>query len=261
MRALVKCWLVVVLSLSAAFAEAQRLPSRLVTSKTRAATCYKPGARGPFSDLVGSQVVRTPVFTSPDGRYRAYVEEEADAFKIPKNDVHRWSAVECANTTRLFVAGPGQGPFRLVFLQVPDFSHILNSIALIDWSPDSRQLIFELNWSTYDTDFFPNCLLLYDPAYGYFKECGFAEAAFSAKVNKECSVLVEPLGFFPDGKVVLTAQPYYDVDGEMAEPACVNKKGTWLLDPHGGNLSPLPDDYKVQRYGWFEEEKTKSPSP
>lgn len=259
MRGLAGCLLVVVVNLGAASAKAQRLPSQVITSRTKAATCYKSGPAGASPELVGSQIVRTPVLASPDGRYRAYVEEEAAAFEIPKNDEHRWSAVECANTTRLFVAGPGNGPFRLAFLQVPDFSHIRNSITLIDWSPDSHQLMFRLNWSTYATDFFPNCLLLYDPDYGYFKECGFAEEAFSAKVNKECSVLVQPLGFSPDGKVVLTAQPYYSVDGQTAEPACVSKKGIWLFDPHGGNLSPLPDDYKVPRYGRFEEENRKSP--
>ena len=258
MRAAVRFLVLVVCGLGATSAQAQRLPTRVITSSTKTATCYKAGASGPFSDLIGSQIVRTPIFTSPDGRYRAYVEEEAAAFKIPKTDENRWSSVECANTTRLYVSGL-QGPFRPVFLQAPDVSHILNSIALIDWSPDSRQLMFWLSWTVCDTDFFPNCLLLYDPVYGYFKECGFAAAAFSAKTNTECSVLIEPLGFSPDGKVVLTAQPYYDVDGEIDEPACVPEKGIWLLDPNGDKLSPLPGDYKVQHYGRFETDRAKSP--
>lgn len=246
------------LTLGAASGQPERLPSRVITSRTEAAGCYKSDAVSGRLNLIGSQLVRTPVFTSPDGRYRAYVEGEATAFKVPKSDAHRWSATECANTTRLFVAGPGRGPFRLVFLQAPDHLHISNGIGLVDWSPDGRQLMFVLAWSTYDTDVFPNCLLLYDPAYGFFKECGFADAAFSKKVNKECSVLVNPVGFSPEGKVVLTAQPFY-IEDQMSEPACVDKKGTWLLDPDSGELSSLPDNYKVQHYGKFEGDHSKKP--
>jgi hypothetical protein len=118
--------------------------------------------------------------------------------------------------------------------------------------------MFGLGWSTYAADFFPHCLLLYDPAYGFFKECGFADAAFSKKANKECSVLVNAVGFSPEGKVVVTAQPFYSED-ELVEPACVDKKGTWLLDPDSEELTLLPDGYKVQHYGKFDEGRTKRP--
>jgi hypothetical protein len=256
--------IIVGLSVGTASGQPERLPFRVIVSSTEAASCYKSDAVSGKRVLIGSQLVRTPVFRSPDGRYRAYVEEEATAFKVAKSEAHRWSATEvqrsseCANTTRLFVAGPGTGPFRLVFLQASDYSHIRNGIGLVDWSPDGRQLMFILSWNTDATDFFPNCLLLYDPAYGVFKECGFAARAFQQKVNKECDVLVNPVGFSPEGKVVVTAQPFY-VNDEMSEPACVDKNGTWLLDPESEKLSPLPDDYKVQHYGKFAEDRTKKP--
>jgi hypothetical protein len=77
-------------------------------SETATASCYDRANE----KLVGSMVVRSPVFVSPDGKYQAYTENEAVARQGS-------GLAECVNTARLFVQETGEDGFRLVFLQEP----------------------------------------------------------------------------------------------------------------------------------------------
>ncbi len=231
----------------------ERLPSHVEISKNGGASCYD-GASG---KLVGSRLVRSPAFTSPDGRYRAYSEVEAVAFKVPEKDWNRWSTAECANTAKLFVAGPKSNVFRLVFLQEPTRYQLLNGIGLVDWSPDSRRLLLKLGLGQYASDWGGTVVLLYDADYGVFSQRELTGEAFNRYVGKDCTAVIEALGFSPEGKVLLKAGPYFDI-GEDAPrtDSCVKKEGFWLLDAGKETVSPLPDDYKMQRYGKFQEDRS-----
>src|SRR5437879_6832302 len=102
-------WLVAaVLSCAATWAQTERLPSKLKISDTDLASCYE--LTGKF---IGSQLVRSRLFDSPGGRYRAYVEVEAVASKSKTS-----SDWDCASTSRLFVSVADQ-PFRRVLSVAP----------------------------------------------------------------------------------------------------------------------------------------------
>jgi hypothetical protein len=110
----------------------KRLPEHVIVSETATADCYDKAS----NKLVGSMLVRRPVILSPDGKYQAYAENEAVAY--------RGAGAECVNTARLFVKGPGEKEFRLAYLQEPSLYTLFNEINIVDWSPDSRYLLAEL---------------------------------------------------------------------------------------------------------------------
>ena len=60
-----------------ASAQVERLTPKLKISDTDLASCYEETT----GKLLGSQLVRSHVFISPGGRYRAYIEVEAIASK------------------------------------------------------------------------------------------------------------------------------------------------------------------------------------
>jgi hypothetical protein len=107
-------------------------------------------------DLKGSRVVRTPFLVSRDRQHRAYVQVEAIVKK--QEEV----PVRCSNTSRLYVASPGESEFRLVFRLEPRRHLQGNGIRLVDWSPDSRLLLVDMHQWQYASDSIGNSPLIYD---------------------------------------------------------------------------------------------------
>src|SRR5579872_3739319 len=85
-------------------------------------TCYDQAGK-----FVGPKKVETPALTSPNGKYRAHAEIDAQA--DPQ--------AECANTVRLLVSLNGL-PERAVFTQGPSLTDgSANSLGPVAWSHDS----------------------------------------------------------------------------------------------------------------------------
>ena len=202
-----------------------------------------------------SQIFRGPVYLSPDGRHRAYAENESHARGSGEG------CEDCTNNSRLFVADTPDAVFRLVLLQSPSRYELGNWIKIIDWSPDSRFLLFEEGGFQYCSDAGGSAPRCYEAESGIFSEengPGSVPYAFSQMLNKDCEVAVQALGFSPDGGLVLKAFPWFELgDEEPSNDSCLKKEGLWLLEAKAGKLSPLPNDYKVVRYSTAEKGVTK----
>ena len=121
---------------------AVRLPITERSSDTAKVSCWK-GSDHPISRLG-----RSPIISSSAG-YRAYAEVKATAFR-PKYQ-ETYTGPLCENTSRLFLAGPGDAEFKLAYSQSPDFSDG-NSLKLVDWSPDGMHLLMERTIWKYESE-------------------------------------------------------------------------------------------------------------
>ena len=147
-------------------AQIERLPSHVKVDEQTLPSCYE----GSTGNLVGSRTSRTRVLVSPEGRYRAYAENEAVAFKVSEHDPKRKLWIDCANTSRLFVVGPGDKAFRPVLILEPVPQRLGNSLGLVDWSPDSRYLLLGVGFWQWASDYFEGQTRLYEAEYGVFTE-------------------------------------------------------------------------------------------
>lgn len=220
----------------------ERFPERVIVSETATATCYDSTGRR----LVGSMLVRSPVFVSPDGRHQAFVENEAVAYP--------GRGPECVNNAKLFVKGPGDKEFRLAYLQEPTTYQLYSHIEIVDWSPDSRDLLVQLFIGQWGSDWGAFSPLLYHAWDGVFSSQNMVSTALSTHFGYGCSYGVRTLGFSPDGGVVLKIQPVFDEEGALDPKSCVKKQGLWLLKD---GLLPLASTYGVRRYGEYLAERVK----
>src|ERR1700730_14293257 len=88
-----------------------------------------------------------------------------------------------------------------------------NFLTLVDWSPDSRYLLMQLFDFQYESDAASPSVLVYDTRYQYFASPQMDEI-FGRHFNRTCNVRVDPLGFSPQGTVVVKAANWIEVDGE-----------------------------------------------
>src|SRR6266404_4541833 len=214
-------WLVVLASLLVggnSFAQApERFSERVITSETAPATCFDKTTQ----KLVGSMLVRSRVFVSPDRNYQAYAENEAVAHNAGE---------KCVNTAKLFVKGPSEKGFRLVYLEEPSRYALLNNIRIVDWSPDNRPL-------------------LYDSTDGVFYSQKVVATALNIRFGHDCAFVLQTMGFAADGGVVLKIRPSLDeAEGTVEPDSCVKQEGLWLLKD---GVKPLTGTYRVPRYGRF----------
>jgi hypothetical protein len=219
------------------FAQApERSSEQVVTSETATATCFDKTSQ----KLVGSMLVRSRVFVSPDGNYEAYAENEAVAHS---------SGEQCVNTAKLFVKGPGDKGFRLVYLEEPSRDELFNNMKIVDWSPDNHHLLAELFVGQWGSDAGGNTPLLYDATDGVFNSKNLVATALSSRFGHACAFVVQTMGFAADGGVVLKIRPSLDeAEGTVEPDSCVKQEGLWLLKD---GINPLTGTYRVPRYGRF----------
>src|ERR671924_2444109 len=128
-----------------------------------------PSAQGPVNasdtshvtcgdNPASSRTVRGDVFVSPDGKHRAYAEVEARPVRPSSVG---YSGPLCVNNSRLFV-GSGASDFSAVFLEEPTDVETGNSLRVVDWSADSRRLLFELVQWQYDSPGVSRTPIVYD---------------------------------------------------------------------------------------------------
>ena len=214
----------------------ERLSERVITSETATATCFDKTNQ----KQIGSMLVRSRIFVSPDGNYQAYAENEAVAHNVGE---------QCVNTAKLFVKGPSDKGFRLVYLEEPSRYELFNNVKIVDWSPDNHHLLAELFVGQWGSDAGRNAPLLYDATDGVFASPNVVATALNIRFGHDCEFVVQTMGFAADGGVVFKIWPRFGEGKTAAEPgSCVNKEGLWLLKD---GISPLADTYRVQRYGRF----------
>ncbi|PYU73619.1 MAG: hypothetical protein DMG49_05780 [Acidobacteria bacterium] len=190
----------------------ERLSERVITSETATATCFDKTNQ----KQIGSMLVRSE---------------------------------QCVNTAKLFVKGPSDKGFRLVYLEEPSRYELFNNVKIVDWSPDNHHLLAELFVGQWGSDAGGNAPLLYDATDGVFASPNVVATALNIRFGHDCEFVVQTMGFAADGGVVFKIWPRFGEGKTAAEPgSCVNKEGLWLLKD---GISPLADTYRVQRYGRF----------
>ncbi len=205
-------------------------------------SCY-----GKTGRLVGSRFARSSVLVSPDGRRRAYAEVEA---VVPRAfwKKRQQAALACANTTKLFVAGTEPSLFGLVFLQVPTVDEPGNGIELVDWSRDGRYLLMSLTPWGHESDSVAFNILLYDAEYEIFLQPDH-DLLFSQHFGKKCSVELKARGFFSGGSSPIVEAWDAPIELPPDQEPCLRKQGLWLLDWRNYRVSPLRDDFQLERFG------------
>jgi hypothetical protein len=230
---------------------------KVVVSDNRVATCYEEQTGG----FAGPMLVRSQVLVAPDGEHRAYTESlAAGGVKLP-SDTGGWLSPECANITWLFVANSPGDKFRQVLTIIPEEQTLGNAIWLVDWSPNSRYLLFKSFAFQWGSDAAGSAPVLYDAQSGTSSDPECAYEAFKKWAGRSCFATIEPLGFSSEDKAVLNVGPSYPVApeaGEETKPepdSCVKRPGLWLYEPDTGKLTKLPAGYKVKHFGKFESSR------
>lgn len=183
------------------------------------ATCYDEST----GKLTGSHTSRTSVLISPDGRYRAYAENEAVASQATNP-----GSAECQNTSTLFVAGPGpEGKnFRPVLVIKPLPERHGNDIEIVDWSPTGHHLLLAQGWWEWGSDVGGTAVRTYDADSRNLSSESRVDDGFSRYVGKACAAVFQAVGFAPSGKAVVTAEPFFEYgEDNPSQDYCVHKKG------------------------------------
>jgi hypothetical protein len=213
-----------------------------ISSDTSFVTCFK--------EPVGSRLARGPVLISPDGRFRAYTEVEARAVKAGDE-------VQCVNRSRLYVGVESQ-PYENVFMEEPRIYMQGNTLTLVDWSADSRYLLMQLFDFQYASDAASPRMLLYDTRNQYFLS-PLVDDTFGRLFNKTCNVRADPLGFSPQGTIVLKAANWVEVDGESSAPCLPDgKESRWEFDLTTGTVNPMDSTVRPRHYGRTQKSSSNS---
>lgn len=198
-----------------------------------------------------SRTVRSDIFISPDNKHRAYAEVEARAIRP---SVVGYSGPVCVNSSRL-VVGSNASDFKVVFLEEPSDVETGNSLRVVDWSADSRRLLFELAQWPYESPGVSRMPVVYDVNYGVFQQPDLNHI-FSRHFGLECSLDVHVVGFSPEAKVVIETRPLSPEEEEvLAVPSCSHKKGAWLLSIAIETLTAFAEGSKVLHYAKTESQK------
>jgi hypothetical protein len=177
-------------------------------------TCYDEAGK-----FVGPKKVQTPTLTSPNGKYRARAEIDAQADPV----------AECANTVRLLVSANGL-PERAVFTQGPSLTDgSANSLGPVAWSRDSRWLAVEFDYWFYGSDAVSMGLLLYD-SQSDRASTPDPLLPIERALGKGCTVqLRSVVGFEAQGRLRLRIADARDELGEGSH--CIRGTADWLYDP------------------------------
>jgi hypothetical protein len=154
----------------------------------------------------------------------------------------------------LFVEGPTDKSFRLVYSDTPNLSSG-NSMELVDWPPDGMHVLVEVSDWEYESEGTYTEFLSFSPNSGSVRKPDLMQI-LATKFGKGCWSENSITGYTPQGDIVVTVGPNIDITGIInGAKSCVNRKTLIALDPEGDlrNIALLPKSFKVQRYGKLQE--------
>jgi hypothetical protein len=227
-------------------------PSHSTSKNTKFVSCFGKGKP------TGSYIVRSPILTSPDGIHRAYVEVEATAFR-PKAEPAD-SEPSCENTSRRFLAGPGDSAFKLVYSQSPPDIADGNSLRLVDWSADGAKLLMERTIWNYESEGDMTDLVLFTVDSGATTVPDLPKI-LEGRFGKDCSSENTVVGFTPEGDVVILVAPVKDTYYNEGATSCVKTRTRLALDAKRASQAVgqvLPADFKMEHYGHYPERQASS---
>lgn len=223
-----------------------KVSESVVSKDTSFVSCWNKN-----QELAGSRAVRSPILTSPDGLHRAYVDVEAVAFQ-PK-DPATYTGNLCENTSRLFLAGPGDAEFKLAYSQAPPDIADGNSLKLVDWSPDGAYLLMERTIWKYESEGDYTDVVLFNLSSGAATAPDLPKI-LEARFGKDCWSSNSVIGFTPESNVVIAVSPLEDEYYNEGATSCVKQKTRLALDTKHGLqniVQLLPADFKARHYGQF----------
>lgn len=188
-----------------------------------------------------SRSVQSPVFTSPDGRTRAYVRVTATA-----KEKNAEGTEQCLNESTLFVATGaeyGVAYRELGVTQGPQG----NAIQIVDWSPDSKYLLLDLLTWWYESECCNHVLLLYSPSQSKMRRVNMNRVL----APQGCTFDGWIEGFAENADVVFTAH-----SSEPIGNPCVTETSRWRLDVASLRVKRLRPTYKLHHYA-----RTERPIP
>lgn len=194
---------------------------------------------------LSSRTFKSDVFVSPDGKHRAYTEVEATVVHPPKSP--GYTGPVCVNNSRLFVAGQ-DGPFKLVFLQEPTDAEGGNSLRVVDWSEDSRDVLVELEQWQYESPGITRAPMVYNTLVTVFQQPDMLHV-LDKHFGVECASDLHVLGFLPEGKIAVETEPLTpEAEEVLGVQSCSKKKSEWILTAGSETLTTLPEAAKIQHY-------------
>ncbi|HUO85354.1 MAG TPA: hypothetical protein VM534_09590 [Thermoanaerobaculia bacterium] len=232
--------LVMTLLLAAGCSSVRQPPVVRVTTETSFLSCEGRGDDSTYR----SRTIRSPILTAPDGRQQAYVMVEAIAL-----NAHEPEARSCQNVSRLRVAAGGS-EFRDLFVQDPGGEGMNgNALRLVDWSPDSTQVLAELHRWLYPNQIAPPLLVIVRMADARVDGIN-VEEMIREKIPGQCALEIHAAGFSAEGLPVIRTSPGRNpLDG----PPCAVAPTHWLVHPAERTIEELPDSWTVRRYGTWGE--------
>lgn len=200
---------------------------------------------------VGTRHVRSSVISSPDLKSSAYTETTAEQPKVG----------QCVNESRLYIKFEGQSNFRLVVLQSPEEQNLGNKFILIDWSADSRYVLFERMLFQYGSDAPPDIEPeLYAVSGRYLRGVALNQIDKQWQ-ERECLLYLRPAGFTLNGNVIIEEEihPYIDPGDETPRDAsCPNRTSLWEVPIEGVDVArQLPSNYNIPRFAKAEKVATR----
>jgi hypothetical protein len=190
----------------------------------------------------GVRSAKSKTFTSPDHKSSAYVETIAEALQEGG----------CVNESRLYVKFDGESAFRLVVLQSPQEMQLGNKFIFIDWSADSRYLLFERMLFQYGSDAPPRIEPRLYAIHGHYLISPDLDRVDATVQNRECLLYLRPVGFSSAQSIAIEEEvrPYFDpAESAPRDAKCPNRTTLWEV-PFAGNgkIRQLPGNYKIQRF-------------
>ena len=206
-----------------------------------------------------SRIVRGPEVTSPDGRFTAWAEIEIDSRL--EADPDAWPP--CLHASSVYLTGPGDAEStesdaaQVVHLHLPNDQASGNTVWIVDWSADSRYLLFgDAEWQ-YEADYSGRLYWIYDTQSRMRRPVSH-EPSLIGHFAGDCAIHAGVIGFAEDNRLVVAVLPGAELDfeelleEEPAESACVGRETRLLFDPATSKLEPLPATATVERHGRWE---------
>ncbi|MGA8025951.1 MAG: hypothetical protein WB992_02320 [Bryobacteraceae bacterium] len=185
--------------------------------------------------------VLSPVSTSEDGMWRAYVEVDV------RGDLG------CLYTTRLWVAEPN-AEYRVLYLIPPERTAVGNGMEILGWAKHSRMFLVKTEeWQRGSDALDRQTVLAIDAGTGIVYEPQL-EAIIQAHAEKQCSIRVTDAGFATDKNVeilvraqISTALDVGDTERDVPlAKRCANTQETWSFDYGTGEVKQVANTERMQ---------------